>query len=99
MKVPVQGVLVTAVLGLCASSAFADGNVSCSEQKADWKPRVELQKMLKRDGWAVRDIRITNGCYEVYGFDGSKARVEVFFNPKTFERVWPADEPAAAGAR
>lgn len=99
MKRWMRGLWMLPVLGLAAASAWADGNVSCSEPKEGWQPRVQLQKVLKGEGWAVRDIRITNGCYEVYGFDASKARVEAFFNPRTFERVWPDDEVAPAGAR
>lgn len=69
------------------AAAWAHGDVSCSEPKSAWKPRVELQKQLKAAGWTVRDIRIENGCYEVYGFDAKNAKVEAFFNPRTFERV------------
>jgi hypothetical protein len=52
---------------------------------------VDLQKLLKSKGWSVRDIKIENGCYEVYGFDAESAKVEAFFNPKTFERITPGD--------
>ncbi|HWK48900.1 MAG TPA: PepSY domain-containing protein [Steroidobacter sp.] len=76
-----------AALLLISSVAGAHGDVSCSEPKAEWKPRVELQKKLKGDGWTVRKIEIMNGCYEVYGFDEKDAKVEAFFNPKTFERI------------
>ncbi|MFM1892148.1 MAG: hypothetical protein RLZ44_1225 [Pseudomonadota bacterium] len=83
------------LLSVAPGLALAHGDISCSEPKAEWKARVELQKELKRAGWAVRDIRIINGCYEVYGFDAKNARVEAFFNPKTFVRVYPADAAAA----
>lgn len=76
--------------------AWAHGDVSCSEPRAEWKARVDLQKKLKGAGWTIRDIRIANGCYEVYGFDEKEMKVEAFFNPKTFERVYPASQPATA---
>ena len=84
---------------LAPASAWAHGDVSCTEPRADWKARVELQKKLKGAGWTVRDIRITNGCYEVYGFDQKDAKVEAFFNPRTFERVVPAAAPPSATAK
>ncbi len=50
--------------------------------------------MLVNEGWRVRKVKVENGCYEVYGFDAKGERVEVFFDPKTFERVLPAGESA-----
>ena len=70
-----------------AGQASAHGDVKCEATRADRRPSVELQKLLKSQGWTVRRIVVTNGCYEVYGFDSSNRPVEVFFDPKTFERV------------
>ena len=38
-------------------------------------------------GWKISRIKITNGCYEVYGKDDKNNPVETFFHPKTFEVV------------
>lgn len=76
-----------AAMALGSAQAWGHGDVSCDVPKKEWQPRVELQKKLKEAGWAVRDIKILNGCYEVYAFDEKDARVEAFFNPKTFERI------------
>lgn len=65
--------------------AWAHSDVTCTVPKAEWRPSVELQKKLKRDGWTVRLIKVENGCYEVYGYDEKDARVEAWFNPKTFD--------------
>lgn len=72
---------------LVTTGAGAHGNVSCDVPKAEWRPSVELQRALKSRGWTVRSIKVENGCYEVYGYDEKDARVEAFFNPKTFDRV------------
>ena len=72
---------------LISGSVYAHGDVACAEPKAEWRPSVQLQKQLKESGWSVRKIKASNGCYEVYGFDENKKRVEAFFNPRTFERV------------
>ncbi len=70
-----------------APGAWAHGDVSCNAPKAEWRPSVQLQRELKKQGWTVRRIEVSNGCYEVYGFDEKDVRVEAFFDPKTFARV------------
>ncbi|MFT3858473.1 MAG: PepSY domain-containing protein [Aquabacterium sp.] len=68
-------------------SVHAHGNVSCKEPVAEWQQREVLEDKLKAAGWKVRIIKIDKGCYEVYGFDDKGKRAEVYFNPKTLERV------------
>ncbi len=58
--------------------------------KQEWKPQAELERKLVNQGWKVSRVKITNGCYEVYGRDEKNGKVEVFFHPKTFERVTAA---------
>jgi hypothetical protein len=68
--------------------ALAHGDFKCEEPKTEWKPQMELQRKLLADGWKkVRQVKTTNGCYEVYGFDEKEQRAEKFYNPRTFERV------------
>jgi hypothetical protein len=78
------------LIALAAGAAFAQhGNLSCTPDrpKAEWRPQMELQKELQAKGWKVRQVKTYNNCYEVYGFDDKGARAEVFFHPKTFEKV------------
>ncbi len=71
-----------------AGAAQAHGDVECPKvPKEEWKPQMDLQKKLTDEGWRVRQVKVWNTCYEVYGFDARGERVEAFFNPKTFERV------------
>jgi len=81
--------LIPALLALAgAGSAMAHGDFKCDEPKAEWKPQMELQRKLLADGWKkVRQVKTDNGCYEVYGFNEKNERSEVFFNPRTFEKV------------
>jgi hypothetical protein len=89
--------LLTALaLVAISSAAFAHGNVSCpAVPKEEMKPQMELQKKLEGEGWKVRVVKNYNGCYEVYGFDGQGKKAEAFYNPKTFERVYPMGEQPA----
>ena len=82
----------TALLIVTANSARAEVHAEKCEPipKAEWKPQAELERKLANQGWKVSRVKITNGCYEVYGRDEKNAKVEVFFHPKTFELVTAA---------
>ena len=89
MKTTPTFVAVALVLAF-AGSAQAHGSVKCEPvAKADRKPHTELRKHLTDKGWRVRQVKNENGCYEVYGFNDKGAKVEAFFDPRTFERVEP----------
>lgn len=81
-----RSLLAAAALAV-TGSAFAHGDFKCDVSKAEWQPQMDLQKKLTGEGWKVRRVKIDNGCYEVYGFDDKGARAEVYFNPKTFEKI------------
>ena len=55
--------------------------------KEEWRPQAELERKLSNQGWKISRVKITNGCYEVYGRDEKNGKVETFFHPKTFEVV------------
>lgn len=86
MRTIAQLGLVIAALAL-ADSAAAHGKVSCDVPAAERRPQADLRASLERQGWTIRKIEVSKGCYEVYGKDANGAKVEAFFNPKTFERV------------
>ena len=84
--------LSIALAGLCvAGTARAHGDVRCDVPGTEWQPQMALQSKLTAEGWRVRKVQVDNGCFEVYGFDAKGARVEAWFDPKSFERVLPAD--------
>ncbi len=68
--------------------ASAQHAEKCEEiPKAQRKPQAELERKLTIQGWKISHVKITNGCYEVYGRDEKNGKVEAFFHPKTFEVV------------
>ena len=76
------------VFALAAAAAQAQHAEKCEPiPKEEWKPQAELERKLTDQGWKISRVKITNGCYEVYGRDENNGKVEVFFHPKTFERV------------
>lgn len=87
-----QALIAAAVLGTTLA-AQAHGNVDCGPTaKEERKPQMALQSQLVAAGWKVRQVKNFNNCYEVYGIDDKGRKAEAFFNPKTFERVYPEGE-------
>lgn len=80
--------LVAAGLALCAAAAQAQHAEKCDPiPKEEWRPQAELERKLANQGWKISRVKITNGCYEVYGRDERNNKVETFFHPKTFDVV------------
>ena len=48
---------------------------------------AELVQRLSGEGWQLRKVEIDDGCYEVEAIDREGRYVEVYFHPKTLERV------------
>ena len=83
-------ILSTIALSVVASGAAFAGS-KCDVPVGDWQPREKLQSQLEQQGWKIRSIKTEDGCYEVYGKDADGKRVEIFFNPATFEAVGSDD--------
>jgi hypothetical protein len=80
--------LLALCLALTAASAFAQHAQTCEPiPKEEWRPQAELERKLANQGWKISRVKITNGCYEVYGRNQLGRSVERFFHPKTFEPV------------
>lgn len=71
-----------------ASPALATGKIKCNVAAADMKPQAELVSALEKQGWQVRKAKPDGGCYEVYGTMPDGARVEAYFHPATFEKLY-----------
>ncbi len=79
--------IISITLGLSAHAALAHGDFKCNVPSKEWQLKEDLTDKLKAEGWDVRKVKIDNGCYEVYGFDGKGKRRESYFDPKTLELV------------
>ena len=78
--------LLAALAVAAASPAFAAG--TCSKApKASWQPQSNLEAQLKSEGLAVRQIKVENGCYEVYATDTSGKRMNLAYNAETLEKL------------
>lgn len=81
--------LLIALVSLAAAGgALAQHAERCEPlPKEEWKPQAELERKLTNEGWKISRVKITNGCYEVYGKNATGRNVELFFHPKTFDLV------------
>ena len=76
------------LFALAAAAAQAQHAEKCEPiPKEEWKPQAELERKLTDQGWKISRVKITNGCYEVYGKNETGRNVEWFFHPRSFERV------------
>lgn len=72
------------------SPAFAD-EAKCNQPEASWQPVEALKTKLTGEGWTIKNVKTDEGCYEVYATDKDGKKVEVYFDPVTFEKVGEGD--------
>ena len=79
--------LLTAVAFVVASPAFAASGSCSSAPKSAWQPQSKLETMLKADGLTVKQIKVENGCYEVYATDKAGKRQNIAYNAETLQKL------------
>jgi hypothetical protein len=78
--------LLAATAFVFASPAFAAGSCSTAPQ-ASWQPQSNLEAQLKSEGLTVRQIKVENGCFEVYATDSAGKRINLAYNAETLEKL------------
>jgi hypothetical protein len=68
-----------------AGLAHAEGT-KCDAPKDKWMTEDAMKAKATEMGFDVRQVKVEDGCYEVYGIKGGK-KVEAIFNPATGEQV------------
>lgn len=85
-------ILATAALmGLGALTPAVAEEALCKQPESAWKPVDELKAKLTAEGWTISNVKTDEGCYEVYAKDKDGKKVEVYFDPVTFEKVGEDD--------
>lgn len=46
------------------------------------KPMWEVARGFEEAGGRIREMRVSDGCYEIYGVNG-KQKLEIYFDPST----------------
>ena len=75
------------LLAVPAAAAAALADEDCFVPMADWQPRDAVARLATQNGWAVRRIKIDDGCYEIDGTDAEGRRIEVTLHPATLEVI------------
>ena len=71
-----------------AGPAMATGKMTCAAKPEQRKPIDDLKAELVKQGWTVAKAKVDGGCYEVYGVMPETGRVEAYFDPVTFEKLY-----------
>lgn len=66
-------------LTLLAVPAFAGPDCSAMAQT---KPMWEVARSFEEAGGQIREMKVSDGCYEIYGTNG-KQKLEIYFDPST----------------
>ncbi|UVE18386.1 PepSY domain-containing protein [Pseudomonas sp. LS44] len=71
------------LLGLVAASPLAFADPQCTTaDKATWQDQTKFQDNLKSQGYDIKKFKVTStNCYEIYGWDKDKRKVEIYFDP------------------
>lgn len=77
------------LLSLAIASPLAFAKTECTTaDKAKWKTEAGFQEELKTQGYDIKKFKVTGGnCYEIYGYDKDKRKVEIYFDPVTGNAV------------
>ena len=77
-----------ALMALTTLTPALAAEVKCSQPEANWKQIEELKtKLIAEEGWTISNVKTEGGCYEVYAKDRDGKKIEVFFDPVTFDKV------------
>ncbi|MGH8353812.1 MAG: PepSY domain-containing protein [Pseudomonas sp.] len=81
--------LTITLAGLALASPLAFAKTECTTaDKAQWQDQAKFQEDLKAQGYEIKKFKVTGGnCYEIYGFDKDKRKVEIYFDPVSGKAV------------
>jgi hypothetical protein len=73
---------------LCMTPAAWAGPTCTTADKSQWQDATQFQERLKAEGYEIKKFKITKGnCYEIYGWDKQRVKVEIYFDPVTGKAV------------
>ncbi|MBC3955169.1 hypothetical protein SAMN05216593_105271 [Pseudomonas asturiensis] len=77
------------LISLLLASPLALAGPQCTTaEKSQWQDQTKFQEQLKAQGYEITKFKVTDGnCYEIYGFDKDKRKVEIYHDPVTGKAV------------
>lgn len=75
---------ITAITLLGAIAAPALAGPTCTAPRTHWQDEAAFKSRLEAQGYQIKTFKVSKGqCYEIYGFDKSGKKVEIYFDPVT----------------
>lgn len=68
---------LAASLGACTGS----GPSCTTESQSAWMSQADMKSQIAKQGYKIKEFKISGTCYEIYGWDREGRKVEVYFNP------------------
>ncbi|AHF66593.1 MULTISPECIES: PepSY domain-containing protein [Pseudomonas] len=77
------------LISLLMASPLALAGPQCTTaDKSQWQDQAKFQEQLKAQGYQISKFKVTDGnCYEIYGFDKDKRKVEIYHDPVSGKAV------------
>ncbi|MFN3454747.1 MAG: PepSY domain-containing protein [Pseudobdellovibrio sp.] len=77
------------ILALTLLSTAVFAKTECTtEPKDKWQSEEAFKAKVTSEGYKIKKFKVTSGnCYEIYGHNKEGKKVEIYYNPITFEIV------------
>lgn len=77
------------ILGVLAVWAVSCSKTECTTaDRSEWQEEAAFKQKLLEQGYKIEAFKVTDGnCYEIYGWDKEKKKVEIYFNPVDGSKV------------
>ncbi|KUI98773.1 PepSY domain-containing protein [Vibrio sp. MEBiC08052] len=71
------------LLATATASSLVFADPQCTQQpESSWIPFETAKAQVADMGYQIKKFKKTHtGCYELYGYDANKNRVEIYYNP------------------
>jgi hypothetical protein len=79
--------VLVGLAAMIAGPALAAGGSCSTAPKSQFKPKATLETQLTSEGLTVRQIKVENGCYEVYAVDKAGKKVNLAYNAETLQKL------------
>jgi hypothetical protein len=71
---------IAAAAALGSLSAIAAPKCTTAPRN-QWLPEATMKARLLKDGYVIRQFKVSGQCYEIYGKDARGNNVEIYFDP------------------
>jgi hypothetical protein len=76
-----KSLLILSALIVASTAALAEP--TCNVPKDKWMTQDSFKQKMEGEGYKIKTLKVTNGCYEIYGHDKAGKRIEMSFDPAT----------------